>query len=608
MFFRKSHLIFPLCLLLVLFMSCGTSKKATHADTELPFGTMFLSNNGNAKKKSKKKAVPPQRKQLTSAERHMFNVLFHEALLCSENNEIDAHRVLLERALEIDSTASEVLCRLARVKYAYAKREDSLLRKEALHHIERAAHYAPEDLDILEDYAIMLHHEGYAEKALRCYERMASLNPTTSVLLSLAQSYTEQQHYAEALNVYNYMERQSGRNKAIIRGKLMVYTHTNDSVRLISFVDSLIADNPNVYEYQLLKGNFYEQLFNRPDTARAIYQDVLRQSPHNSEAQYALLDHYAQQEDDENFFRQLQVFVKNKHVEEKVRAEVLKMYTSHCVQKQEASLPKLRAFLDTLEHPENATGEILVVHTALLWQMNAAPDSLMNLINRTLRFQPENTSIRLHGVSLCFNNDQDDEVIRLCDEGQFYDPQEIRFYYFSAAYKLQQGRVDETLEMLERGESYFMESEDKELASEIYGMMGDLYHERADLERAFAAYDNALTCNPDNASALNNYAYFLSLDERDLQKAMTMAHRACELTPDEATYLDTYAWVLYQLGQYTQAKIYIDQALAAVPEGEESDTYYKHAGDIYWKLGDRKSARKFWKRAEDIQKQQKYQE
>ena len=252
------------------------------------------------------------------------------------------------------------------------------------------------------------------------------------------------------------------------------------------------------------------------------YQDVLRQSPHNSEAQYALLDHYAQQEDDENFFRQLQVCVKNKHVEEKVRAEVLKMYTSHCVQKQEASLPKLRAFLDTLEHPENATGEILVVHTALLWQMNAAPDSLMNLINRTLRFQPENTSIRLHGVSLCFNNDQDDEVIRLCDEGQFYDPQEIRFYYFSAAYKLKQGKVDETLEMLERGESYFMESEDKELASEIYGMMGDLYHERADLERAFAAYDNALTCNPDNASALNNYAYFLSLDERDLQKAMTM--------------------------------------------------------------------------------------
>ena len=97
-------------------------------------------------------------------------------------------------------------------------------------------------------------------------------------------------------------------------------------------------------------------------------------------------------------------------------------------------------------------------------------------------------------------------------------------------------------------------------------------------------------------------------DERDLQKAMTMAHRACELTPDEATYLDTYAWVLYQLGQYTQAKIYIDQALAAVPEGEVSDTYYKHAGDIYWKLGDRKSARKFWKRAEEIQKQQKYQE
>jgi tetratricopeptide (TPR) repeat protein len=102
---------------------------------------------------------------------------------------------------------------------------------------------------------------------------------------------------------------------------------------------------------------------------------------------------------------------------------------------------------------------------------------------------------------------------------------------------------------------------------------------------------------------LNNYAYFLSLEEKDLPRAITMAHRANELSPNNATYLDTYAWVLYQSGQYTQAKIYIDQTLAAIKEGEESSTYYRHAGDIYWSIGDRKSARKFWKRAEELEKE-----
>jgi tetratricopeptide (TPR) repeat protein len=84
-----------------------------------------------------------------------------------------------------------------------------------------------------------------------------------------------------------------------------------------------------------------------------------------------------------------------------------------------------------------------------------------------------------------------------------------------------------------------------------------------------------------------------------------MAHRANELSPDNATYLDTYAWVLYQAGQYTQAQIYIDQALEVLTEKETSSTYYQHAGDIYWKLGERNKARKFWKLAREALKNER---
>ena len=132
--------------------------------------------------------------------------------------------------------------------------------------------------------------------------------------------------------------------------------------------------------------------------------------------------------------------------------------------------------------------------------------------------------------------------------------------------------------------------------------MGDTYHEVGKLERCYACYDSALVLVPDNPQVLNNYAYFLSLESSNLEKAQVMAHRVCELHPNSPTYLDTYAWVLYQSGQYTQAKIYIDQTLAAVTEEDESSTYYKHAGDIYWKIGDRKNARKFWKRAEELER------
>jgi Tfp pilus assembly protein PilF len=177
----------------------------------------------------------------------------------------------------------------------------------------------------------------------------------------------------------------------------------------------------------------------------------------------------------------------------------------------------------------------------------------------------------------------------------------LDYYHLPAIFYLSEGDDDAALATLERGEPYYMENPDDSLGAELYNLMGDIYHEQGKLERCYAAYDSALALVPDNPSVLNNYAYFLSLEKKDLNRALSMIHRANELSPNKASYLDTYAWVLYQLGQYTQAKIYIDQAFAAITEGEESSTYYQHAGDIYWKIGDKQRARTFWQRAKELE-------
>ena len=49
--------------------------------------------------------------------------------------------------------------------------------------------------------------------------------------------------------------------------------------------------------------------------------------------------------------------------------------------------------------------------------------------------------------------------------------------------------------------------------------MGDFYHTKKMNTEAYAAYDSALVYNSANLGALNNYAYYLSLERRDLDKA-----------------------------------------------------------------------------------------
>ena len=138
------------------------------------------------------------------------------------------------------------------------------------------------------------------------------------------------------------------------------------------------------------------------------------------------------------------------------------------------------------------------------------------------------------------------------------------------------------------------------LRSDIWGYIGDLYHSRSenrpsDMKRCYAAYEKALKANPDNASVLNNYAYFLSLEGKSLDRALQMSVRATTLSENNPTYLDTRAWVLYRLGRYDEAKTLMRQALSL--DRTDSPELRLHYGDILAALGDDYMAEVYWRRA-----------
>jgi tetratricopeptide (TPR) repeat protein len=145
------------------------------------------------------------------------------------------------------------------------------------------------------------------------------------------------------------------------------------------------------------------------------------------------------------------------------------------------------------------------------------------------------------------------------------------------------------------------------LRSSLWGAIGDVEHQRNEMKRCYKAYDKALRYHADNAMVLNNYAYFLSLDNRDLERALTMITRALALAERNATYLDTMAWVLYRLGRYAEAKKYMQQALSL--DRANSADLALHYGDILHALGEEFMAKTYWRKAlergadkEDIEK------
>ena len=94
---------------------------------------------------------------------------------------------------------------------------------------------------------------------------------------------------------------------------------------------------------------------------------------------------------------------------------------------------------------------------------------------------------------------------------------------------------------------------------------------------------------------LNNYAYFLSLEERKLERALEMSTRANELNEGNPTFLDTKAWILYKMGRYADAKKVMQLAISL--DRSKDPTFALHYGDILYALGEEFMAKIYWRKA-----------
>ena len=71
-----------------------------------------------------------------------------------------------------------------------------------------------------------------------------------------------------------------------------------------------------------------------------------------------------------------------------------------------------------------------------------------------------------------------------------------------------------------------------------------------------------------------------------------------KLSPDQPSYEDTYAWIFYQLKDYNNALLWIEQAISN--GGKSSATIVEHYGDILYRLSKTDAALLQWQKAKEL--------
>lgn len=564
---KMKNKIVGLLLIGVLLVSCGTARQKAHTRSAAAVSALDT---------------------LTSEQQRKYNYFYLEAVRQKTQKDYGTAFNMLQHCLTINPNASSALYEMAQY-YIYLKQIP-----QGIAAMEKAVQNDPDNFWYSQGLANLYLQQNELEKAIPLLEGMATrFSGKMDPLYNLLEIYNRQEEYDKVITVLNKLEDRMGKNEQLSMEKFRIYLQKKDNKSAFREIESLVAEYPMDTRYQVVLGDVYMQN-GKKEEAYNIYQKVLKEEPENAMAMYSLASYYDETGQKELYQQQLDTLLLNKKVPSDTKLNVMRQIVVQNEQDGKDSTQVINLFNRIMEQdPDDSQLPMLYAQYLISKGMNKES---LPVLRQVLEIDPTNTAARMMLLGEAVRKEDYQDVIRLCETGVEANPDMLEFYFYLAIGYNQAERTDDALAICQKALEHVKEDSKKEVISDFYTIIGDAHHTKNQHSEAYAAYDSALVYNPNNIGALNNYAYYLSVERRDLDKAEEMSYKTVKAEPKNGTYLDTYAWILFEKGNYAEARLYIDDAMKT-DEGAKSDTVVEHCGDIYYMTGDVDGALKYWERA-----------
>ena len=553
--------------------------------------TVLLASCGSSGKVKKNSRIAVATSiELTPEQQRKYDYFFLEANRLKAKKEYDAAFDLLNHCLTINPQAASALYEISQY-YMFLKQ---VPQGQAA--LEKAVANAPDNFWYSQALAGLYQQQSQADKAIELLEQMVLRFPAKQdPLLGLLDLYNQKEDYPKVISTLDRLEQRMGKNEQLSMEKFRIYLQMKDDKKAFREIESLVAEYPMDLRYQVVLGDVYLQNGKKQE-AYDTYQKVLTAEPDNALALFSLASYYEQTGQKELYARQMDTLLLNKKVPAETKLNVMRQFIIQNEQEGKDSLRVIDLFRQMTEM-DTDDDQIRMLYAQYL-SSKGMDEAAIPVLEQILQIDPTNKAVRMTLLGSAIRKEDYKQVIRICEPGIEVNPEALEFYFYLAIAYNQADRPDDVLAISAKALEQVTPESRKEVVSDFYSIMGDIYHTKKQMAEAYAAYDSALVYNPSNIGALNNYAYYLSVEKRDLDKAEEMSYKTVKAEPNNATYLDTYAWILFEKGNYAEARIYIDNAMKG--EGEKSDVVVEHCGDIYYMSGDVDGAVKYWKQALEL--------
>lgn len=519
-----------------------------------------------------------------------------------------------QEAAQLDASAG--------IYYAIAKDYFFLNKLSfALQNITKAVGIEPENVEYL-----MLQEEIFSaakqnDEAVVVLEKIISLDSTNiNAYYKLARLY-EPNKPKQAIEVYQKVTKLIGNEWTVLTRVADLYERLGDNDKAVETLESLSEIDPANKELQKVIIDFYLRTKNY-EKALLQVDDVLRSYPDDLEARETKARIYVQQNNWAKASEEYQFILEQKNVPLETKISIGASYFQNSF-KDSTLLPIAKKLFMTID--KDTTDWQVKLHLgaiATVEKNDSLATTYYNLVTELAPWHPEGW-IRLGG--LYFDNKKYSETVKVLSNAITKFPEDFTInlllgvsfaqlnnhdsakIYLSKAVELNGNDINAlsafgyTLSQLkENDKAIFFISKAIKLDPgnvDLLGTLGLIYDGQEAWTECDSVYSLALKSSPDNALINNNYAYSLSKRAMRLDEALAMAKIAITTEPKNSSYLDTIGWVYFQLGDYENAKKYIEEALQS---GGEKAVILDHFGDVQFKLGKKDEAISTWKKAFEL--------
>ena len=428
------------------------------------------------------------------------------------------------------------------------------------------------------------------KKSAEIFSKLIEIKPDKiSYLFSLNEELLNGGKYKKALKVLNKIEEIIGISEDLSIQKHQIYVFLKDKKNAINELRKLVAFSPENIRGLGLLSEYYQNI-KKPKESKHLLEKMMFIDSTNGLVRLSLFQYYYKNREIIKAYQELLYVMESLEVENNLKKQMLLQISYD--EKSPYNINQISKLSESYLKSDFQSSEVLLL-LGNLKMHQGKEDTACFYIRESLKINPLPFEAWTQLISSTLSRNKLEETIKDSKNAIESHPNQPFLYLALGIALNQKNKFENAIQHLEKGKNLVFNN--SFLESDFDQQIGDSYYGIKKFKMAFDYYEMSLDLNPENINLLNNYSYYLALENVNLERAKELILKVLDKFPDNPTYTDTYGWVMFQLGEYEEAEQILFNTV--IKDGEKSGEILEHYGDVLYKLDKKKKAISFWKKA-----------